>query len=493
MKAGMVLATGRQTVMSPQLQRSLGQLQMSALEFAQEVNEVLASNPLLEAAEDADGADATGAEDVAQGTDAEDYPASPDLAAVEVPSEAPIEFNGGQSEWGSERPTASADGTAPDWTAVAASPRSLQAHLREQLSESRCDDSQRALCDALVDCLDDRGWLADGLDEVAASLGLGAGAMDRLTEALGIVQSLDPAGVGARSLEECLRVQLDRLPPETPYLDLARRLVDGHLVDIGHGNIRNLVRALERDEGELRDAIGLIRTLDPKPGRAFDTRRVDYVIPDLRVVKLRGRWRILLNQGSVPRVSVNEVYARAISEQSRGGEGGLLREKLREARWMIRSIEQRMSTIERVGEAIVERQQAYFDHGDIALKPMTLAEIAEDTEVHESTVCRVVNNKYMITPRGLLPLKHFFSSAVHTSAGKDCSASAVKAMIRAMVDKEPPEAPLSDHQLAHLLADKGIRIARRTVSKYRSAMGIEALEMRRVVARGRQVDAQMQH
>lgn len=468
MAIGLALTTSRQTTINRQLHRSLGQLQLSALEFAQEVSDLLDSNPLLDSeSENADAVDSEATE--------------PDVQSLETsPSERAADL---YTSWGEgKRRTAAGDDNSTHWTDLAAAPRTLRSHLRRQVSELQLTDSERAACEALIDSLDERGYLLDSVEEL-----LGDDELDNevttadFRVANAIVRTLDPIGVGATGLKDCLHMQLDKVNGDAELIALSRKLIDDHLEDLAKGATRLVTKQAKSSEKQVRDALALIRSLEPTPGRQFESGRVEYAIPDVNVTRQAGRWVVRVNASAVPAVSVNEYYASALS-QSSGRESTPLAEKLREARWLVRSIEQRASTIEKVAVSIVNRQQGYFDHGDIALKPLNLAEVAADAGVHESTVCRVVNSKFMGTPAGLVSFKTFFPSAVKTAAGKGASASAVKAMIRKMIDNEEPAKPISDHALTKLLALKGIKISRRTVTKYRSAMGIEALEMRKVAA-----------
>ncbi|MEZ5651753.1 MAG: RNA polymerase factor sigma-54 [Burkholderiaceae bacterium] len=469
----MVLTTSRQTIMSRQMQRALAQLQMSALELTQEISRVIEVNPLLEC--DALGSDALDCVD--------DTATSEEDESAPEPRDDPPE----PLEWGAANKPVSSEDDAGDWVANIASQDGLREHLQLQLLELSLSADERGLVAALIDSLDDRGYLADSLETVAGALNLTSDHSGLLDKALGILQAMSPAGVGARDLRECLQLQLDRIASDEPGWWLARKVVDEHLDHLGGQNRRNLPSTLDVSPQEIDQALTLIRSLEPRPGRAFDESRVDYVVPDLELMKIRGQWRVKATRAILPRLQINEAYAAAIGGD-RESDHRALGEKLREARWLIRSIEQRASTIERVGEAIVDRQSRFFDHGDIGLKPMTLAEIADAVGVHESTVSRVVNNKYMATPGGLVPLRRFFGSSVSTTAGRACSAAAVKAMILQMVEKEVPGEPLTDHQLTDLLARKGVRIARRTVSKYRYAIGVEPYEMRRLSAAPREPD-----
>ncbi len=470
MPMAITLNTTQQTTLGRQMQKALVMLQMNAQEFAQEISQALDSNPMLEVDEAAD-----------QPERVTDPTVSSEVASAAAAEES--RDRGADRDWGRGTSSAAGDDSF-DWLAQVPATLTLRQYLRRQIAEAELPEEARPWIEILVDSLDERGYLVEPVAELVAVFELGSEAIGPLERALASLRTFEPAGVGARDLADCLELQLDRLDDSMPYIGLARAIVREHLSMLAGQPMRNLATVLEVSTAELDGAVALIRSLTPKPGLDFDGARPDYIVPDLELVREDGRWTMRATAAARPRVNVNEAYADALAGCARRAHGEL-RERLREARWIVRAIEQRATTIERVGEAIASFQQGYFQHGDIALVPMTLADIAQLVDVHESTVSRVVNSKYVSTPNGLMSLKRFFVSSVSTSTGRDCSAAAVKAMIRSLVTKESPETPYSDHQLAALLKNKGIRVARRTVSKYRSAMGIESYEMRRVTAVGR--------
>lgn len=484
MKPGLAMQQGRQLTVGPMLQKSLHFLQLNAIEFAHEVNALLDANPLLESEE------STVAGDVPipqhEPVQAHEVPApADDSATAGTESRADTEpWAGNESDQGSSwgEPGRRSDGEpSGDWLAAIAQTDDLRDHLKTQIAEMHQKDSLRLACAAVVDSLDDRGYLRETAHELRAGLaeaGIRISLRD-VENAIGVVRTLNPAGMAARDLVDCLQMQLAQRNTDEPAVGLARRIIRDHLDLLGQSNFRQIGARLDCSEAEMRDAVALIKQLDPVPGRQFDNSRVDFVVPDLTVVKVADRWVATPTSGAAPRLRLNDTYAAILNEHRESSGSPALREKLQEARWLLRSIEQRNRTILAVGAAIVERQQKYFDYGDIALTPMTLADIAGDVGAHESTVSRVVNSKYLVCPTGLKPMKMFFTSHVHTKAGAACSASAVKAMIQRIIENEPADAPISDHKLAGLLSDRGIRIARRTVSKYRMAMGIQAYELRR--------------
>ncbi|MGE0796858.1 MAG: RNA polymerase factor sigma-54 [Lautropia sp.] len=499
----------RNLSIAPALQRSLQLLQLNALEFEQEVNQALDSNPLLELDDSADPA-ATALDAPEAGSaaaiaavenataDGEDFAAD---HAASASDEAKIgdsdsdtttveangdEFNEPLSDWSTpSTKTGSGEGlTALDLTPAQ---DSLRDHLLTQLGSLRVTSLEYDLCLLVIDSLDPAGYLredAEDLLELARQAAAAAGGRrppiesDDIRIAISRVQSFDPPGVAARSMDECLLLQLRDLPPHSAGLATATAIVREHLPLLARNDFRELAARTGADEADLSAATRLIRSLDPKPGLAFGKDRVVFAVPEVIVKKVRGIWTAGLHPAATPRIRINPLYADIVG-RNEGGQCSGLSAQLQEAKWLMRSIEQRANTIEKTAEAIVARQQAFFEHGDIGLQPLKLADIAADVGIHESTVSRVVNSKYLQCPAGLIPLRRFFTSHVETAAGNACSATAVKAMIRQLVDAEPAGEPLSDHRLTKLLMQRGIRIARRTVTKYRDAMGIEAADLRR--------------
>lgn len=524
------LQLNRTLSIAPALQRSLQLLQMNALEFEQEISQALDSNPLLELEEGSEGADPVEAaeapaadideiqtagddldylesavadtydeiagEEMVTSYDDVDLGASGDSASildsdagVEIAAEhseaAGEEFNEHLSDWS----TTSKSGTGEGLSALDMAPAhgSLRDHLLQQLGSLRLSDIDQHLCMLIIDSLDPAGYLREDLEELAeigAQLGEGHGrgkpaiGVDDVKIALRRVQSFDPAGVAARTIDECLSLQLRSVPEGTPGRGIAMEIVKNHLQLLAHNDFRGITAATGASEAELSAATRLIRSLDPKPGLGFGKDRVVFAVPEVIVKKVKGVWTAALHPAATPRIRLNAQYASIVS-RNEGGQCNGLTAQLQEAKWLMRSIEQRANTIEKTAAAIVARQQAFFEHGDIGLQPLKLADIAADVGIHESTVSRVVNSKYLQCPAGLIPMRKFFTSHVETSAGDACSATAVKAMIRQLVESEAAGEPLSDHRLAKMLAQRGIRIARRTVTKYRDALGIEAADLRR--------------
>ena len=447
MSPAIALRLRQHLTLTPQVQQALRLLQMSALEFAQEMEQALDANPFLE--ENPEAA-ATATRD---GASAEEFvvPHEPSAPAPEREQD--------------------------DWGGVSEAPSTLQEHLREQLMMSGMGERDRALAHMIVDSLDDDGYFKASFDELATLVPSehDVRAEDFLA-ALKLVQSLDPAGIGARTLEECLQLQLEALPADTPGKRVALAIAQGHLPLLANREWARLQHACGCDEQAIHVARSLIRTLDPRPGHRFGASEARYVIPDVIVKRARERWVALINPASLPRVRLNRIYADAMPK---GGAHQSLARQLQEARWLLRSIEQRFATIQRVADAIVARQRGFFEYGEVAMKPLTLKLIAGELGLHESTVCRVTNSKYMATPRGLFEFKHFFSRRLATDNGGAASATAVRAVMKELIAAEDPRSPLSDAELARLLAQQGLRVARRTITKYRALMRMPSVDVRR--------------
>jgi RNA polymerase sigma-54 factor len=352
---------------------------------------------------------------------------------------------------------------------------------------SQMSDRDRSLVCLLIDELSEAGYLETPLDELAALLAPEDAVDEReLAAALKLVQHLDPPGIGARSLRECLELQLMSLPEERSGRGLALALVGEHFGLLVRREFSQLQQRLNCDEKALHCARALIRTLDPRPGRAFAPDNTRYVIPDVIVSHRRGRWIATLNPAAQPRVRINRAYAELAAE--RNGCGASCAGLLQEARWLLRNVEQRSNTIQRVADAIVAHQRVFFRYGEAAMKPLTLKEISTELELHESTICRVTNGKYMSTPQGLYEFKYFFSRRLETDDGGSCSPTAVRALMKELIAAENPRAPLSDAQLARMLTEQGLPLARRTITKYRTLIRVPSVELRRAV--GQALDPQ---
>lgn len=482
----------QQQTLSPRLQHAVRLLQMSSSDFAHELTELIARNPFLEPngseGEELDLVDVSRLTGIAAGQVGEHEPPAGDApAASALPvDERELADTGGEAE----RDTWLADGSTParrhDDSAFGALDlvpvrTGLRAHLHGQLNLLSLPLRDLALAKTIVESLDEDGYLRLPLAELLEAGELDPAPSDaELQIALKRVQSLEPAGVGARSVAECLLLQLPSIT--SPELRAsAQTIVSLHLDSLAAKDVPRLAQLLGQPAAHVEAVCERIRHLDPRPGWRFDTAQTPYVTPDVVVKKQRGQWTATLNPTVVPRVRINQVYAE-LFQRHRCSDHGELAAHLQEARWTLRNVEQRFVTILAVAQAIIRRQRRFFELGTMAMKPLGLKEIADETGMHESTVSRVTNNKYMATPLGVFELKYFFSRAMTSTSGNAYSGTAIRGLIKEMIGEERPEAPLSDAQIARLLAQQGLAVARRTVTKYRQALQIEAVERRRVHA-----------
>jgi len=484
-KQTLQLKLSQHLTLTPQLQQSIRLLQLSTLELNAEVERMLQENPLLEKEE------AEGEEEPPQ-----EFP----LATRERPAEPEHESRGGDDE-PEERPldvtqaadpSDVADYTSPDtdWGGGAppdddefypqqAATSSLRDHLLEQLSLLNLDGRDREIVGTLIDAVNEDGYLTSTLEEIAemfpADAELGA---DELRIALNFLQSFEPVGVGARDCSECLRLQLKARPEDTPWRTEALKVVDGHLALLANRDVTKLKRLLHTDDAGVRGVRDLVRTLNPRPGASFAREEAAYVVPDVIVRKIRGQWVAALNDAAMPKLRLNRIYADILT-RNRDASNQQLTAQLQEAKWLIRNVQQRFDTILRVASAIVERQRRFFEHGEVAMRPMVLREIADMLELHESTISRVTTQKYMLTPRGTFELKYFFGSHVATDTGGAASATAIRALIKQLIAAEDPKTPLTDSRIAEVLGEQGILVARRTIAKYRESLQIPPVNLRR--------------
>ncbi|WP_432381210.1 RNA polymerase factor sigma-54 [Duganella sp. P38] len=489
MKQSLQLRTSQHLALTPQLQQSIRLLQLSTLELHQELEQLLTDNPLLERLDDpldhslrllADGA------------------ISPQAPAAEAPAEGPPQGDAPAAEADAyDGPAADTESTTPeadmDWgdsgrsknsddedarPQLEAHHRTLREHLMEQMRVTVLATRDRALVELIIDGLDENGYLEESLDDIHARLPEeleveGA----ELQTALKLLQSFDPAGVGARSAAECLAIQIRRLPG-VPLVTrrMALAIVENHLAWFAQRDFNKLKKALLCDDEDLREAQAVIRQCNPHPGAAFASDVSDYVVPDVIVKKSRNGWQVSLNNDVMPRLRVNAMYANLLKQ----GKGeGAMGAQLQEAKWLIKNMRQRFDTILRVAQAIVERQKNFFSHGAVAMRPLVLREIADTLVLHESTISRVTTQKYMLTPHGMFELKYFFGSHVATEAGGEASSTAIRALIVQLTGAEDPKNPLSDSKIADMLGEQGMVIARRTVAKYREALKIPPVSLRK--------------
>ena len=478
MKHSLQLKLSQHLTLTPQLQQSIRLLQLSTIELNQELERYLAENPLLERADTEPGEDAAAPPPPNGATSTVET--TPSGEAREEPGAFADEGTGFGDDAPSGMSRSRDDDERDDFTQFAAAEPTLQEHLLQQLSLTGLTERDKRIAAMLVGHLDEDGYLQSDLDELRESAAQAFSDLEAedLTIALKHVQNLEPTGVGARDIAECLELQLRAMPATTPHRDAAIALVTRHLDVLAARDFNRLKRLLAVSEDELRDIRTLVLTLDPKPGRAFGSGDVRYVVPDVLVRKSGGRWVAALNRDAMPRLRINKMYA-DILQASRENGGKHLSGQLQEARWLIKNVQQRFDTILRVTQAIVDRQKNFFEHGEVAMRPLVLREIAEAVSLHESTISRVTTQKYMLTPRGIFELKYFFGSHVSTDTGGACSATAIRALIKQLVAAEDGKKPLSDHRISDILAQQGIQVARRTVAKYREAMHIQPANLRK--------------
>jgi RNA polymerase sigma-54 factor len=473
MKQTLQLKVSQQLTLTPQLQQSIKLLQLSTLDLQTEVERFLLENPMLERAEESPAVPAEVVE-TAPGNERPEQETREDSSSQEQ-SES-------MRDWGSSSQGSHSGSHDEDFDPLYNVPANLtlREHLLAQLGEIALLQRDQAVVQLLIEELDDDGYLQVPLEELAASLPAELEIdEEELAVGLALLQQFDPAGVGARSLPESLTLQLSQLATDTPGHSLAREIVNQHLPLLAARDYTRLKKLLGVNDAALREAQLLVSRLNPRPASGFGSQNTHYVTPDVTVRKRKGRWVADLNSGAVPHLRVNQMYARMLSENRQST--GDLSARLQEARWLVKNIQQRFDTILKVSEAIVERQQAFFEQGEVAMRPMILRDIADELGLHESTVSRVTTQKYLLCPRGLFELKYFFGSALETDNGQECSATAIKAHIRQLLDTENLAKPLSDSAIAEELARQGIQVARRTVAKYREAMQIPPVNQRKTL------------
>jgi len=458
--------------LSPRLQHAVRLLQMSSLDFGTVVRDVLGRNPFLETEDGFDDDVEVSSDNEAMSDQSDEDDRDDD--AMESANESDRELWLGDG-FAPSRQSHDGDVSALDFMVAETS---LNAHLHVQLSTLSLSPRDLALARAIVESLDDDGYLRTPLCELLDWAGLEpAASLEEMQIALKLVQSLDPAGVGARDVAECLTLQLHAILCPVQRA-LAGTIVTQHLHSLAARDIPALARSLGESPSDVEAVCDRIRRLDPRPGWRLSPARVSYIVPDVIVKKVRGVWDARLNSTIVPKVRINEDYAR-LFQQHRCAEHAEMGAHLQEARWTMRNVEQRFSTILDVAQAIVRRQRHFFEYGAMAMKPLGLKEIADEVGVHESTVSRVTNNKYMATPSGIYELKHFFSRAMVSANGKACSGTAIRGLIQDIIEAESTDRPLSDAQITRQLAQQGLTVARRTVTKYRQMLRIEAVDRRR--------------
>lgn len=482
MKQSLQLKLSQHLTLTPQLQQSIRLLQLSTIELNQELEKFLLENPLLERADLIGEPTSPPSNSSTEGTTSTESTTSSDTDS------SPMEDNWDSNENFNFEETSNhgqrEDGEEREGQQLPAIVPSLQDHLIDQLNLMQLSIRDKQLVVLLIAYLDEDGYLTSSLDEILEEFHENNDNPENQTDiqelqiALKHLQHFDPAGVGARSLSECLELQLLTLPLPSSQYECALNLVRSHLPVLASRDFNKLRKLLVCSENELKKAHQLILSLNPKPGAKFATVETRYIVPDVVVRKLKGRWIAALNQEAMPRLRINKMYA-DILQNRKDSSSQQLATQLQEARWLIKNVQQRFDTILRVTQAIIDRQRNFFEHGEVAMRPLVLREIADQVGLHESTVSRVTTQKFMLTPRGIFELKYFFGSHVATETGGACSATAIRALIKQLVGSEDNKKPLSDNRIAEILAQQGIMVARRTVAKYREGMQIHPANLRK--------------
>ncbi|MCW7549475.1 RNA polymerase factor sigma-54 [Photorhabdus sp. P32] len=476
MKQSLQLRFSQQLAMTPQLQQAIRLLQLSTLELQQEIQQALEMNPLLE--QDEDHQEIGNQELPDNETEAMDTLDA--LQQKDMPDELPLD-----ASWDEIYTAGTPSGTRSDYNDdelplyQGETVQTLQDYLMWQAELTPFTETDAAIATSIIDAVDDTGYLTVPLEDILASIGHDQLTLAEVEAVLKQIQHFDPIGVAARDLKDCLLVQLSMFPPETPYLKEAKLIVCEHLELLGHRDFRNLTRLSCLKEDELKEVINLIQSLEPKPGLAINTSESEYVIPDVLVRKESEHWQVELNTDSIPRLHINQHYAELGQHTRNESDGQFIRNNLQEAKWLIKSLESRNDTLLKVARCIVEQQQEFFEHGEEHMKPMVLADIAFQVDMHESTISRVTTQKFLHSSRGIFELKYFFSSHVNTESGGEASSTAIRALVKKLVAAENPAKPLSDSKLTSMIADQGIMIARRTVAKYRESLSIPPSNQRK--------------
>jgi RNA polymerase sigma-54 factor len=487
MKASLQLRVSQHLTMTPQLQQAIRLLQLSSLELQMEVQDALESNMMLEL-DESDEIGTTSQED--NGTTDEidsDVDQADNVSlndASSIPEDLPVDsawediydsginysrnFNNFDQNLFENQDT---------------NEKTLRDHLLWQLNVTSTSDTDKVIAISIIDALDDDGYLTCSLEDIHDSMGddIEVG-LDEVKAVLSLVQAMEPTGVAARDLQECLLLQLGQCAAETSWLDKAKELVSHHFNLLAIHDYNQIMRRMKLEQEKLQEVIALIQSMNPRPGSQIQETQTQYIVPDVYVKKDKGIWRVELNIDAIPQLRINSSYANMIRRADNSRDNVSLKTHLQEARWFIKSLHSRSETLLRVASSIVERQRAFLEHGEEAMKPLVLHDIAETLGMHESTISRVTTRKYMHTPRGIFELKYFFSSQLNTDHGGVCSSTAIRALIKKLIDAETPKKPLSDSKITAILSEQGIRVARRTIAKYREAMSIPPSNERKRLA-----------
>ncbi|MBT1452486.1 RNA polymerase factor sigma-54 [Glaciecola sp. XM2] len=498
MKPSLQLKFSQQLTMTPQLQQAIKLLQLSTIDLQQEIQEALESNPLLEMLEqdfsdneqgqneqskgekDTDASRLSNSDNDTDLSSSDNVDSHDALEKNDIPDDLPLD-----SSWEEYLGSSSAPirmvGSNPDddYVFQGETSDSIQDHLMWQMELTHFSDNDRSIAIAIIDSIDDSGYLTTTCEDILDSLDNEDIELDEVECVLKRIQMFDPVGAGARSVQECLLVQLKQFDENTPWIEEARALIKEHSDLLSSKDYRTLMRKTRLKEDQLREVMRLLKTLNPRPGSAISTKEPEYVIPDVNVYKKNGVWTVELNNDALPALSVNETYASLGKTSKNPNDSQFIKSHLQEAKWFIKSLESRNETLLKVSHCIVSKQREFFEKGPEKMIPMVLNDVAEMVDMHESTISRVTTQKYMHTPRGIFELKYFFSSHVATESGENCSSTAIRAFIKKMVSAEPAHKPLSDSKIAQVLAEQGIQVARRTIAKYRESLNIPPSNQRK--------------
>lgn len=488
MKQSLQLRLGQHLTMTPQLQQAIRLLQLSTLDLKQEIQDALDSNIMLETEEESrqkqepaeKSSDASGSEETTSSAletandknNETEINAEADSMPEELPTDSSWEDVYEEPTVVSHTSSGSSDHENIDFLAQQSHSQTLQDYLTWQMNMSVFSDTDLLIANSIIDGINDDGYLTTEIEDIVRIIDDENVEIEEVEAVLHRIQNFDPPGVGARDTRECLLVQLNQLPEDTEHRSKAIKLVADLFKYLADQDLKSIKRRLGVKDEELHQIMGLIRSLNPRPGTSVVESKTDYIEPDVFVKKLNGKWHVTLNGHATPQLKVNAEYASFIRRADDSADNVSLKNHLQEARWFIKSLQSRNDTLMKVATKIVEFQEGFLEHGDEAMKPLVLRDIADELEMHESTISRVTTQKYMHTPRGTYEFKYFFSSHVSTSAGGECSATAIRALIKKLISAEKPSKPLSDNKISQILVDQGIEVARRTVAKYRESMGI---------------------
>ena len=465
MKPSLQQKTSQGLAMTQQLQQAIFLLQLSSMELKAEIQEKLESNVMLEIEEDEVGENSNEQSDIEEASSNNQI----EDTNIETIGEENFENTSTNKKTNSENQS-----TAFEFEEEDGRYKTLQEHLRWQLNLIPISDNDKVIAETIIDSLNDDGFLDCALENILDTIGseLEETGLEEVEAVLKIIQSLDPVGVGARDLKECLLIQLRQFDQEKQKVQKAKELIDGYFDILAIHDYKQLMKKLKLTEKELEKIISFIQTMNPRPGSHINNTRTEYIIPDINVEKENNKWVVRINRGAIPALRINSEYKKMIKRADNSADNQTLKSHLQEADWLIKSLQHRYETLLNVSTCIVEHQRDFLEHGEEAMKPLILKDIANALELNESTISRATTCKYMHTPRGTYELKYFFASHVRTDHGGIRSSTAIRALIKKMIDNELPNKPLSDNKITALLKKEGVNVARRTIAKYRESMSI---------------------